>query len=379
MDFDLTERQRKRHEELLTALAEGTTERPPGAERPYDRERWSAAAGLGLTGLCLPGEYGGGDLDALDTALSLESFGEGCSDTGLVFAVSAHLLACGVPIRDFGGEAARAELLPGLASGALIAANAMTEDGAGSDLGTLSVTAERDGDRYVLHGEKSFASNAPAADVFVTYAVTDPGGGYLGISAFAVPRELPGVQVGETFDKMGLSSCPAARVRFDGVSVPVRLLLGHEGQGSAVFTHSMAWERSCLFAGYLGMMNRQLRLCVQHASERRQFGKAIGSYQAVSHRIAGMKQRLEGARLLQYHAAWLLSQGRTDNGAIALAKVAVSDAAVANSLDAIQLFGGSGYLRETGVEVDLRDAVPAVIFSGTTDIQRELIARGLGL
>ncbi|MFK4547019.1 clorobiocin biosynthesis protein CloN3 [Streptomyces tendae] len=379
MDFDLTEHQRRLCDELSAALAEGSTEPPRGGTGPYDRARWSAAAGLGLTGLCLPREHGGGGLDALDTSLCLEAFGEGCTDTGLVFAVGAHLLACGVPIRDFGSEKTRAELLPGLVSGELIAANAMTEDGAGSDLGTLSVTAERDGDHYVLRGEKSFASNAPAADVFVTYAVTDPEAGYLGISAFAVPRELPGVQVSDPFDKMGLAGCPAGRVRFDGVAVPARLLLGHEGQGSAVFTHSMTWERSCLFGGYLGMMNRQLRRCVEHASRRRQFGRAIGSNQAVSHRIAGMKQRLEGARLLLYRAAWLLSRGRADNTAIALAKTAVSDAAIANSLDAIQLFGGSGYLRETGVETDLRDAIPSAIFSGTTEIQRELVARDLGL
>ncbi|MFJ6141687.1 acyl-CoA dehydrogenase family protein [Kitasatospora sp. NPDC092286] len=378
MDFDLTAEQQKRFDDLRDALISASPE-PDGSGAPYDRDRWQKVARLGLTGLCLPTEYGGGGLDALDTALGLEAFGEGYADTGLVFAVSAHLLACAVPIRDFAGDDVRAELLPGLASGALIAANAMTEDEAGSDLRTPSVTARRDGDHYVLHGEKSFASNAPAADVIVTYAVTDPGAGFLGLSGFAVPRNLPGIHVSEPFTKMGLSSCPAGRVRFDGCAVPARYLLGREGQGTAVFTHSMQWERTCLFAGYLGMMNRQLARCAEQARERRQFSKAIGSFQAVSHRIASMKQRLEAARLLLYRAAWLLARDRPDTTAIALAKLAVSEAAVANSLDAIQVFGGSGYLAGTGVERNLRDAVPSTLFSGTSEIQRNLVAQSLGL
>nr|UNQ78283.1 acyl-CoA dehydrogenase family protein [Microbispora sp.] len=378
MNFDLTDEQRKRYDELLAAIRSGPLG-AAGGSSPFDRGRWRAAAEIGLTGLCLPPEHGGGGLDAFDTALGLQAFGEACRDTGLVFAVSAHLLACAVPVRDFGGKELRAELLPGLASGELIAANAMTEDGAGSDLSTLSVTAERDGDYYVLHGEKSFASNAPVADVLVAYATTDPRAGFLGISAFAVPRGLPGVRVSEPFQKMGLTGCVAGRVGFDGCRVPARYLLGEEGQGNAVFTHSMLWERACLFAGYIGLMDRQLTRCVEHARRRRQFGHAIGKYQAVSHSIAGMRQRLEGARLLLYRAAWLLAQGRTDVTAVALAKVAVSEAAVSNSVDAIRIFGGAGYLTETGVEADLRDTVPSTVFSGTNEIQRDLIARGLGL
>jgi clorobiocin biosynthesis protein CloN3 len=379
MDFDLTTEQRKRYDEILAATRSGAVDPADGETGHFSRARWRAVGGLGLTGLCVSAEYGGRGLDALDTALCLEAFGDGCEDTGLVFAVSAHLLACVVPVRDFAGDTARGRLLRGLAVGDLIAANAMTEDEAGSDLGSLAVTAERDGDRYVLRGEKSFASNAPTADVIVTYAVTDRSAGFLGLTAFAVPRDMPGVSVSEPFGKMGLESCPAGRVRFEECAVPAVYRLGEEGQGTAIFTHSMAWERSCLFAGYLGLMNRQLDRCVAHARQRRQFGHPIGGYQAVSHRIATMRQRLEGARLLLYRAAWLLAQERSDTSAIALAKVAVSEAAIANSIDAIQIFGGSGFLTATGVERNLRDAIPSAIFSGTTEIQRELVARGMGL
>ncbi|MGW4940888.1 acyl-CoA dehydrogenase family protein [Actinoplanes sp. NPDC004185] len=375
MEFDLSPEQRKRGTEIresareLDRLRAG---RNPGAH--FERADWSAVARAGLTGSCLPVEYGGGGLGALDTALSLEAFGEGCTELGLPFAVAAHLLACAVPIRDFADPRIRGDLLAGLAAGSVIAANAMTEDEAGSDIVSLTTTAVPDGNGYVLTGEKSFVSNGPLADVFVAYAVTDPAAGFLGLSGFVVPRDLPGVEVGPPMEKMGLHGCPASRVRFDGCRIPAGHCLGEPGQGTAVFHHSMLWERACLFAIYLGQMQRQLDRCVQRTRDRRQFNQKIGSFQAVSHRIAAMAQRLAGARLLLYRACWAIDQGRADVAATAMAKVAVSEAAVANSLDAIQLFGGAGYLVPTGIEQQLRDSVPSTIFSGTTEIQRELIA-----
>ncbi len=378
MDFEPTAEQQQRYADI--AKSAGTQLNDPATDGQFTRARWQAAARLGLTGLCLPGDYGGGGLGALDTALCLEAFGRGCRDTGLVFAVGAHLLACAVPIRDFGSAEQRKRLLPGLASGELIAANAITEDEAGSDTGGLAVTARRDGDEYVIDGEKSFASNAPAADVLVTYARTNPGFGFLGISAFAVPVSTPGVSIGAPMAKLGLDGCLAGRVRFDGCRVRAACRLGEEGQGSAIFAHSMAWERGCLPASYLGLMDDQLERCVARARERRQFGQPIARFQAISHRIAVMKQRLESARLLLYRGCWMIDAGHDEQlGAIALGKVAVSEAAVANSLDAIQIFGGTGYLAEAGIERYLRDSVPSTLFSGTTEIQRDIIAREAGL
>jgi clorobiocin biosynthesis protein CloN3 len=380
MDFELSAEQHRRHDAILAGMADRPIGREGHVTEAFDRTDWKEAAILGLTGLCLPEEYGGGGLGALDTALCLEAFGHGCTDTGLVFGVAAHLLACAVPIRDFAGEPTRERLLRGLAGGDLIAANAITEDGAGSDAGGLSVVARPDGaGGYVLDGEKSFASNAPVADVIVTYAVTDPAAAFLGITAFAVPTDLPGVHIGPPLAKMGLTGCPASRVRFEGCRLPAGYRLGEEGQGAAIFQHSMGWERACLFAVYLGLMDRQLSRCVTHVRQRRQFGRRIGEFQAISHRLATMKQRAESARWLLYRACWLMDQGRDPVVEVALAKVAVSEAAVANSLDAIQIFGGAGYLAPTGIEANLRDSVPSTIFSGTSEIQRELIARGMGV
>ncbi|TDC72593.1 acyl-CoA dehydrogenase family protein [Streptomyces hainanensis] len=379
MDFDFTAAQQRRYDEILSATRDQLNDAPSESNGHFTRQQWKTAASLGLTGLCLPSEHGGGGLGALDTALSLEAFGRGCRDTGLVFAVCAHLLACAVPVRDFASGGVRDRLVSGMASGEVIAANAMTEDDAGSDVGRLAVTARQVDGGYVLNGEKSFASNAPAADVIVTYAVTDPRAGFLGVTAFAVRRDLPGVDVGEPMAKMGLSSCPAARVSFQDCRVPAAYRLGEEGQGGAVFQHSMTWERACLLAAYLGVMEHQLAACVDHARRRRQFGRPIGEFQAVSHRVAAMKQRLESSRLLLYRGCWLLDNDRDHLAAISLAKLAVSEAAVANSLDAVQVFGGAGYLSANDVERQLRDAVPTTIFSGTSEIQREIIAREVGL
>jgi clorobiocin biosynthesis protein CloN3 len=377
MEFDLTEAQRKRREELLASVC-GQTKNGKDPST-FSRGEWLEAARLGMTGLCLPAEHGGGGLGALDTALCLEAFTEGGADTGLAFALGAHLLACGMPVRDFGAGPVREQLLGGMVRGDLIAANAMTEDQAGSDIGSLATTVVRDGGDYLVDGTKSFVSNAPVADVFIVYGTSDPAAGFLGQTALAVPRHLPGITIGEPFAKMGLHACPAARVEFSGCRVPARYRLGVEGQGSVIFQHSMAWERSCLFAIYLGQMRRQITDCVAHVKQRRQFGRPIGAFQAVSHRIATMIQRLEAARLLLYRACWLLDEGRSDPAATAMAKLAVSDAAIANSLDAVQTFGGTGYLAGPGIEAQLRDAVPSVVFSGTTDIQREIIAKRAGI
>jgi L-prolyl-[peptidyl-carrier protein] dehydrogenase len=374
MDFSLTSTQIKRYEDVL----ERTRERLPDGDRPHEY-KWREAADIGLTGLCIPEEFGGKGLGAFDTALCLEAFGRGCADTGFVFGVCAHLLAGAVPIHQFGTPRLRSDLLPGLTSGDLVAANAMTEDDAGSDTSRLAVTARFAEDSYIVDGDKSFVSNGPIADVLVTYATTAPEGGFLGLSAFAVPSGLAGIFLGEPFDKMGLNGCLAGRVQFRDCRVPQEFRLGEEGQGSSIFAHSMTWERACLFAAYIGMMDDQLERCVSHARERRQFNRPIAGFQSVSHRIATMKQRLEASRLLLYRACWLIDQEKPGQAAAALAKLSVSEAAVANSLDAVQIFGASGYLVDGGVERYLRDSVPTRLFSGTSEIQRDIIAKELGL
>ena len=379
MEFAWSARQQTAFDNTLDAVrgAWGTTTATPDGF--YRRDDWKQLGALGLLGLCVPEAFGGGGLGALDTAIQIEALGRGCDDTGLVFAASAHLFACTMPIAEFGRDDLRRRFLPGMCCGDLIAGNAMTEAGAGSDVSRLAVTATEAPGGYVLDGEKSFVTNGPVADLFVTYATTDPAAGHLGVTAFAVPRDRPGIEVGEPFAKMGLRSAPAGRVRFDECFVPAEFCLGEPGGGGAIFARSMRWERSCLFAGYLGVMDRTIERCVAHARSRRQFGRSISGFQAVANRIVEMKLRAESARLLLYRACWQLDRGIESDLDVALAKLVVSEGVVATALDAVNVFGGAGYLDETGIERILRDAVPSTIFSGTSDIQRMLVAQGLGL
>lgn len=380
MHFDPTPEQQDAYRDTLEAVRaelDGSDRLRRGDH--LTRDEWRRAGKLGLLGLCVAEEYGGAGLGAVDTAIRIAAFGEGCADMGLVFAASAHLFACVVPLAEFASGPLKERVLPRLCSGELIAGNAMTEAEAGSDVGAVALRATRDGDDYVLNGQKTFVSNGPVADVYVTYANTNPKAGFLGITCFAVPRDAPGLTVGEPFQKMGLTSCPAGVITFDHCRVPAHHVVGEEGQGSAIFQHSMGWERSCLFAGYVGMMERLIGRCVDHAKSRRQFKQQLADFQAVTHKIADMRLRLESARLLLYRACWLMDQGRGDPLATAMSKLAISEAVVRTAMDSVQIFGGRGYLTPEGIEENLRDAIGSTIFSGTSEIQRELIVNGMGL
>jgi alkylation response protein AidB-like acyl-CoA dehydrogenase len=298
---------------------------------------------------------------------------------GLVFAAMAHLFACAMPIAEHGGEEMRRVTLPRLSSGEWVGANAITEEGAGSDVTRLAARAERDGDAYVITAEKSFVSNGPAADLFVVYATSRPQLGYLGVSAFVIERGTPGLVIGEPFGKLGLDRCPASTLRLDRCVVPAHHRLGGEGQGAPIFQAAMRWERTGLFAAYVGRMERLAELCADHARTRAQFGRPIGSNQAISHRIARMRVRLEAARMLLWRACWLLEQGETASADVAMAKLAISEAAAESAMDAVRIFGGDGIRSDRGIERELRDAVPSLIFSGTSEMQLELIVRELGL
>jgi alkylation response protein AidB-like acyl-CoA dehydrogenase len=375
MDFEWSGEDGERYDEVYSR----TREWPVPGPGLFTAEEWKLCAGLGLLGLSVPKEYGGQGCGFLATARAAEAFGRGAPDMGLVFAALAHLLACAMPIAEHGGERLRREVLPRLCSGEWVGASAITEQGAGSDATRLAARAVRAGGDYVLTGEKCFVSNGPVADVFVVYAVTQPDLGYLGVSAFVLERETPGLIIGGPFGKLGLDRCPAGTLRLDDCTVPARWRLGGEGQGAAIFQDAMRWERTCLFAAYAGRLERLADLCVEHARTRVQFGRRIGSNQAVAHRVARMRIRLEAARLLLWRACWLLDRGEPASAEVAMAKLAVSEAAAESGMDAVRIFGGDGIRGERGIERELRDAVPSLIFSGTSEMQLELIVRDLGL
>lgn len=381
MDFSWSDEQEDSYRRVIREASEkiGKCAAARGFRRYFNRSEWELCGKIGLLGLLVPREFGGLGFGCVGTARGMEAFGNACEDMGLVFAVGAHLFACALPILEWGTEEIRKAMLPRLCSGEWVGANAITEADAGSDVFAMRTRAIRDGEDYVLTGLKSFVTNAPLADVFIVYATCNPEHGFLGLAAFAVERDTPGLSVGEPFEKMGLESIPTSSIRLENCRVPGTRRLGPEGQGGLIFRRSMQWERTCLLAGYLGMMERQLTQVVAHARNRKQFGHSIGKYQAVSHRIADMKLRLEASRLLLYRACWLLDRGTETATDACLAKLAVSEAAVRSSLDAIQVFGGTGFQSESGIERALRDSVGATIASGTSEMMREIVAKELGL
>ncbi|MCA9692608.1 MAG: acyl-CoA dehydrogenase family protein [Nannocystaceae bacterium] len=383
MDFKLTADQREL-QRTIQRFARDHLNDGKVIERDRDgvfpRELWQRCGEMCLPGIVVPAEYGGAGLDALSAILAFESLGEHCDDGGLVFSLGAHLFSCVVPIWKSGNEEQRRRYLQGLSDGSLIAVNCMTEPGSGSDALSMKTRALPDGDGYRITGAKCFSTNAPVGDVFLVYAVTDPDKGFQGqITAFIVPADTKGVSVTRADTKMGLRTSPMGEVVFDEAYVPSSAILGSPGTGSAEFTRSMDWERIGLFASHVGVMARLLRTAIDYARTRSQFGQTIGKFQAVGHKIADMRVQLEAARLLTYRGGWRLSQGRNATLEASMTKLFVSEALLRAALDTVQVLGGYGYMAEYGVERVLRDSVASTIYSGTSEIQRNIIARWLGL
>jgi len=283
------------------------------------------------------------------------------------------------PILAFGTETQKQKYLPGMCCGELIGAHAMSEPDSGSDAYSLRARAGRVDEGYILNGTKMFVTNAPVAELALVFATVDPAKGLGGVTAFLVEKGTPGFRVSRNIEKMGLRTSPMGEVILEDCLVPVESRLGAEGAGSSIFNSSMEWERSCILGSHVGAMEHQLEGCIHYARERRQFGQPIGKFQAVANRIAEMKVRLETARLLLYQVAWLKQMGKPAIMEAALAKLYLSECFVQSSLDAVRTYGGYGYMTEMEVERDLRDAIGGTLYSGTSDIQRMIIARWLGL
>jgi alkylation response protein AidB-like acyl-CoA dehydrogenase len=345
----------------------------------FPRDAWRACAAFGVQGLPIPAELGGAGSDVLTTALVMEALGYGCHDNGLLFSLNAQMWSVELPLVIFGTPAQQQAYLPGMVSGDIIGGHAMTEPGSGSDALHMRARAERRGDHYLLNGTKQYITNAPVADVLLVYASAPGSSGLAGLSAFLVDASTPGLSVSSSFEKMGLRTSPMGEIALTDCLVPAASRLGPEGAGMAIFNSSMEWERSCLFASAVGTMRRQLDACVAYARSREQFGQPIGKFQGVADKLADMYVRLEAARLLIYRTAWLKQQGRSAPAEAAAAKLFTSEAWVRSSQDAIQTHGALGYMKEAGIERDLRDAVASTIYSGTSEIQRVLLAKMLGL
>ncbi|MEQ9497841.1 MAG: acyl-CoA dehydrogenase family protein [Deltaproteobacteria bacterium] len=382
MDFALTEEQTLFRSQIVEfarqRLNGGVVERD--AKHEFDRDGFFACGEMGLLGLAVPEQYGGLGLGCVSSMVAMEALGYGADDQGLAFVVNTQLWTCEMPILKFGTDDQKDKYLPRLVTGEIIGGHATTEPNSGSDAFAMQTKAEQDGDDWVINGSKTFITNAPIADVLIIFTSTGEKRGFGGgITAFLVDTDTAGVTIGRPLDKLGLRTSPTAEVTLEDVRVPASAMLGKKGGGAAIFSSEMEWERSCLFACHLGAMERQLEKCVEYARDRKQFGQSIGKFQAVSHRIANMKMRIEVGRQMLYKVGWLKDSGKRAVLEAAIAKLYVSEAYVQSSMDAVAIHGGYGFMAEYEMERMLRDSVGSVLYSGTSDIQRNIISRWIGL
>ena len=348
-------------------------------DEAFSRDAWNRCAAFGIQGMPVPEGLGGGGQDVVSTMLGLEALGYGYRDNGLVFSINAHMWTSEIPIWSFGSAEQKARWLPGLCDGRLIGCHTITEPEAGSDAFAMRSTAIRVESGYVINGRKTFITNAPVADLFIVFAREGEGVGPFGISAFLVEAGTRGLTVGKPLEKLGLRTSPMAEVYLDDLFVSDPARLGTPGQGGEIFNTSMRWERACIMASQVGVMRRTMDACVRYARQRKQFGKPIAKFESVADKIANMKIAVDAARALVLRVGWLMDRGREAMAEAAVAKAFVAEANVQVHLDALQIHGGYGYMSEFEIERDLRDALGGTLYSGTTEIQRRIIARSLGL
>lgn len=380
MNFDLTEEQRM-VQEMVRKFAEN--EIAPKAEHvdhtgEFPVDTFKKMGQLGLLGIPFPERYGGSGGDTVSYAIAVEEIGRACGSTGLSYAAAISLGAA--PIYYFGTEEQKQEFLIPLASGEALGAFGLTEPNAGSDAGGTQTKAVLDGDEYVIYGEKNFITNAGYAKTVIVTAVTgkDERGKNI-ISAIIVPTGLPGFHISSNYDKMGVRGSNTSQLVFENVRVPRKNLLGDPNKGFKQFLYTLDGGRISIGALALGIAQAAYERAAQYAKERKQFGTTISKFQSIQFKLADMAMELELARNMIYKTAWLKDQKRPFTKESAMAKLFASEAASRITNQAIQILGGYGYMREYAVERYLRDAKLTEIGEGTSEIQRLVLARQLGL
>ncbi|HZD26216.1 MAG TPA: acyl-CoA dehydrogenase family protein [Alphaproteobacteria bacterium] len=341
----------------------------------FPREVFAEMGRLGLMGMAVPEEWGGAGTDYVAYAMALEEVSRAEGAIGIV--MSGHNSVGCMPILDYGTEEQKERWLRPMARGELLTAFALTEPKGGSDAGALTTRAVRDGDAYVINGAKQFITTGANADVTLVFAVTDPAAGKRGISAFIVPTDTPGYTVVRVEKKLGQNASDTCQLAFDDMAVPAEALLGEEGQGYRIALANLEGGRIGIAAQAVGIAQAALDAAVDYARERETFGKPIFEHQAVAFRLAEMATRVEAARQLTWHAAALRSAGEPCIKQASMAKMFATDAGETVCSDAIQTFGGYGYLKDFPVERYYRAMRGALIYEGTNDIQKLVIAREL--
>ena len=344
-------------------------------EHHFPKDAHRGLAALGAYGICVPEAYGGANLDYLTLALVLEEIAAG--DGGTSTAISVTNCPVNAILLRYGSEAQKQQWLVPLAHGEMLGAFCLTEPHVGSDASALRTTAVRDGDSYLINGVKQFITSGKHGDLAIVLAVTDPGAGKKGMSAFVVPTNTPGYVVARLEDKLGQHSSDTAQINFDQCRVPVENRLGAEGEGYKIALGGLEGGRIGIAAQSVGMARSALEVAIAYAKERQSFGTAIFNHQAVGFRLADCATRLEAARQLIWHAASLRDAGRPCLKEAAMAKLFASEAAEQICSAAIQTLGGYGYVSDFPLERIYRDVRVCQIYEGTSDVQKIIIQRAL--
>ncbi len=374
IDFSLTEDQ-VALQEMAREFAEKEM-RPKAAAydqgHDFPEEVMRKAFEVGFLTCTVPAEYGGGGLGDLETALVSEELARGCG--GMYTTMMANSLAF-TPIVLFGTEEQKTRFFAPFTKAMAFASYCLTEREAGSDTSAIRTTARKDGGDYVLNGSKCFITNGGVASLYTVFANAAPEKGARGLSVFVVPRGTPGLSVGKVEDKMGQRASNTSELFFEDVRVPADNRLGREGQGFIIAMRTFDKTRAAVGAAGVGIARAALEYAIDYAKTRVQFGKPIASFQATAFKIAQMAMEVDAARLLVWRAAWLMDHGQACGGQSAMAKCFGSDVAMRTALEALQIFGGYGYMRDYPVEKLVRDAKLLQIYEGTNEIQRLVISR----
>jgi alkylation response protein AidB-like acyl-CoA dehydrogenase len=377
MDFELGEEQRLLRKTVreLAAAELAPHSREWDEKQAFPREVFTQLGALGLMGVVVPAEYGGAGLGALDYALVMEELAR--ADAGVALSTAAHSSLCSGHILLAGSEEQKKRYLPRLAAGEAIGCWGLTENSAGSDAAGTKTTAVRDGDHWVLNGSKQFITNGGIADVAVVMAVTDRSQGKKGISAFIVERGTPGFRAGKKEDKLGVRSSDTSELILSDCRVPASHLLGAPGHGFLDTLTILDRGRIGIAAFSVGIAQAALEASIEYAKGRRQFDHAIAEFEGIQFKIADMATKIEGARLMTWRAAVRRDAGQSHTLESSMAKLYASEIAVEVALDAVQIHGGYGYLKDYPVERYLRDSKLGTIGEGTSEVQRLVIAREL--